>query len=541
MTTTLRTTVTATIAAMAAGLAWAQLGGMATQEWSTSGGDAQRSGWIRKDTLISKATMAKGRFGFLWKLKLNSQARQGTYVSRPAEVGNAMGFKGFRSLTILATPSNTVLAVDNDFGTLYWDKHFEATVPAASSAACPGGMTAAATRATNPNPAAFQPRGAIVRSPYRGALSQPGEGAFVESAGGGRAAAPAAGRGGGAAVAAAGAGRAGGRGRGLATPTGAQPIAVLSSDGVLHFVSPVSAKELLKPVQFLPANANATDLAWVNGMVYTATVNECGGVPNAVWAIDPMAEDPKPVMWKTQGGSVVGPLAFGSEGTVYAVTGDGVFALDPQTLQVKEWFTQPGAGFVSTPVVLQSGGKDLLAEVSGDGRIFLLDGTLPGGADHKTPLAVTAGSGRASALASWEDESGIRWILVPTAGAGGTSGAITAYRLKAGAKPSLEQVWVSRNMVAPLAPMVVNGVIFAAASGEYRPGDSAVSDAERAKRWIPAVLYGLDAATGKEIWSSGGTMAAFAHGTGLASSPGQVYLTTSDNVIYAFGMPYERQ
>ena len=96
-------------------------------------------------------------------------------------------------------------------------------------------------------------------------------------------------------------------------------------------------------------------------------------------------------------------------------------------------------------------------------------------------------------------------------------------------------------MVAPLAPMVVNGVIFAAASGEYRPGDSAVSDAERAKRWIPAVLYGLDAATGKEIWSSGGTMAAFAHGTGLASSPGQVYLTTSDNVIYAFGMPYERQ
>ena len=33
---------------------------------------------------------------------------------------------------------------------------------------------------------------------------------------------------------------------------GAQPIAVLSSDGVLHFLSPVSSKDLLKPVPFIP-------------------------------------------------------------------------------------------------------------------------------------------------------------------------------------------------------------------------------------------------------------------------------------------------
>src|SRR4051794_40064651 len=121
--TTLRKPVTAGVFGVtAAALVWAQLGGMATQEWSTSGGDAQRSAWIRKDPLISKAAMAMGKFGFLWKLKLNNQPRQGTYVSRPVLVGNAMGFKGFRSLTILTAPSNTVLAVDNDFGTLYWDK-----------------------------------------------------------------------------------------------------------------------------------------------------------------------------------------------------------------------------------------------------------------------------------------------------------------------------------------------------------------------------------------------------------------------------------
>ena len=96
-------------------------------------------------------------------------------------------------------------------------------------------------------------------------------------------------------------------------------------------------------------------------------------------------------------------------------------------------------------------------------------------------------------------------------------------------------------MVAPLPPIVVNGIVYAAASGEFAPGDAAVSNAERAKRSSPAVLYALDGATGKEIWNSGKTMAAFVHGTGLSSSPGQVYLTTSDNVMYAFGMPYERQ
>jgi outer membrane protein assembly factor BamB len=68
-----------------------------------------------------------------------------------------------------------------------------------------------------------------------------------------------------------------------------------------------------------------------------------------------------------------------------------------------------------------------------------------------------------------------------------------------------------------------------------------VSNADRVRRSSPAVLYALEASTGKDIWNSGSTMTAFAHGTGLSSSPGQVYLATSDNTVYAFGMPYERQ
>jgi outer membrane protein assembly factor BamB len=557
-----------------AGMVWAQLGGLTTQEWSTSGADAQRSHWIRKDPLISKAAMASGKFGFLWKLKVNNQPRQLNAFSQAVLVGNAMGYKGFRSLTVLAGASNTIFAIDNDFGVVYWEKHLDAALPAESTAACPGGMTAAATRATNLDPVALASRGRGSSSPYWSALSEPGAGASMGLAGGvagrgnaaaGAAAGGAAGRG---AAGRAGQGLAGGRGRGPAYGLGAQPIMALASDGVLHFVSPVTAKELLKPVQFVPANAHATDLAAVNGVVYTATVNECGGAPNAIWAIDPSGENPQAMSWKTNGGSVAGTLAFGGDGTIYAAIGDGkaaegghsnaVVALDPQTLQVKDWFTQPGAGFTSTPVVFRGKDKELLAEAAGDGRIFLLDTASLGGADHRTPLRATppsAGSRASvvpSALSSWEDANGVRWLLAPSAtpspsipfaSTNGTvtNGAIVAYKVAAGAKPSLEPAWVSKDMAAPLPPIIVNGIIFAVASGEYQPGDSMLSDADRAKRSSPAVLYALDAATGKEIWNSGKTVTSFMHGTGLSSSPGQVYLATPDNTVYTFGMPYERQ
>ena len=52
------------------------------------------------------------------------------------------------------------------------------------------------------------------------------------------------------------------------------------------------------------------------------------------------------------------------------------------------------------------------------------------------------------------------------------------------------------------------------------------------------MLYALDGATGKELWSSGKTITSFAR-AGLAAGGGQVYLVTYDNTLYAFGIPLE--
>ena len=59
--------------------------------------------------------------------------------------------------------------------------------------------------------------------------------------------------------------------------------------------------------------------------------------------------------------------------------------------------------------------------------------------------------------------------------------------------------------------------------------------AQRVQRSKPAVLYALDAVTGKELWSSGTTIGSFVRGVAPSAGDGQVYVVTFDGTVYAFG------
>src|SRR4029453_18304711 len=144
-------------------------------------------------------------------------------------------------------------------------------------------------------------------------------------------------------------------------------------------------------------------------------------------------------------------------------------------------------------------------------------------------------------FATFEDGNG-RWFFATASGTTGgaalaqnaaaPTGRVVAFKLRdAGEKLSLEPVWQSQDLTAPLAPIVVDGLVFAVSSGEYRGGrggPAALSAAQRAQRSAPAVLYVLDSATGKTIWNSGTKITSFARG-GLSAGGGQVYLVTYDN------------
>ncbi len=491
--------------------------GRGTADWATIGADAQRSSWVRTDPKITKDSILKPDFRYLWKIKLNNQPVKLNSLGPIVLLDHYIGYRGFRSLAFVGGSSDNVYAIDTDLGRIEWQVHLApATPPSSGSADCPGGMTANVTRlVATAYPTAASGRGGR-GGPARSGVGEPGEGAVTIAEVMRTAAAMPAGRG--ATPAAPGRGP-GAPGRGPVRM--ASYLYVLTGDGLLHSMYVSNGFEPEPAIRFLPANANAAGLTVIDNVAYAATANGCGGAQDGMWALDLASKEV--TKWKADRGLAgsAGP-AFGPDGTIYAATKGGeLAALEPKTLAVKDTYSAKQA-FTSSPVVFQYKQKNLVAAATKDGSIHLLDAAAPGGADHRTPLYKTpARSDMAGfepgALASWQDPGGVRWILAPT------SGSIVAWKVvdENGAL-SLQPGWVSRDMISPLPPMVINGVVFAASSGA-------------AQRSSPAVIYALDGATGKELWNSGKTIASFVHGGALSGGESQLYLGTHDGTFYAFG------
>jgi outer membrane protein assembly factor BamB len=197
-------------------------------------------------------------------------------------------------------------------------------------------------------------------------------------------------------------------------------------------------------------------------------------------------------------------------------------------------------------------------------RVYLLETAAIGGDDHRTPLDRTplvcnedvnfASEGIWGSMATWEDSRGTRWVLTPFWGPKhsrfsapmehGTveHGAIAAFKVeeKEG-KLQLAPAWISGDMNRAEPPVIANGIVFAYGSGEDT--DQAYPDVgldDTAERRIPgsthAVLYALDAETGKELWSSGDQITSWNHWSGLSVANGRVYIGTFDGMLYCFGI-----
>jgi outer membrane protein assembly factor BamB len=544
-------------------------------EWTTAGFDAQRTGWLRSDARLTKESLAK-EFTFLWKHKFDNENRQLNSLTQPVLLDRLIGFRGFKALAFVGGSDDRIFAIDSDLARPYWTTilNYSANTGGQppSSWRCPGGLIATPTRRTVLAPSAFAGGGGGGGRGGRSgsAVGEPGRGAAVLAQ---MAQAPAQGRGAAQGPPPAPAGR--GNAAATAIPFGGvDPIYVVATDGYLHTLRSSNGSDSEPASPFLPPSAKPSALIFVDGIVYASTSDECGASPNAVYALDLTAEgaDRKVVTWRTGGASVAGTSgpALGSDGTLFVALGkapaprpvgpsskpasshaDAVIALDRKTLTPKDWFTADGADFNSSPMVIKYKGKDLVAATANDGKLYVLDSASLGGTDHKTPLAVSAkftAPGAGTSLATFETDSAT-WILATSAGAPPatakftsngvvTAGAVVAFRIadEAG-KVSLQPAWSSRDLVSPLGPIVVNGMVFAISSGEFR-GAGTLTAAQRAQRSTPAVLYALDAATGKTLWSSGRTITSFAR-SGLTAGSGQVYVVTYDNTLYTFGIPME--
>ncbi len=408
--------------------------------WTTASRDAARSASAPADPRISRDRLGTPGFQFLWKRQLERQPKGPFALTQPVfSAPGLITYKGFKGLAYVGGASDAVYSIDYDLNRMFWTTKLRTASTTPGTEACPGAMTAVTEATTRPS------------------ADQGGSG----------------------------------RGRGLfgGGPRGAVAgVFVVSSGGMLHDLNLQDGTDWFTPVKLLPGpNATVTGAILVDSVMYVSTAGSCGGVPNGVYAMDltpvpssavtpeglpavPVATPASTsvVRWETHGGGVVGVgPALSSDGTLYVATGDGAYsstarsdavvALEAKTLRQKDYFTPGQTAFTSSPVVFRDEGRDLVAAANQDGRVYVLDAASLGGADHRTPLARSAGgAGRIGGLATFADAGGTRWILAAASGAIQTAagraahGAIVAFRLadRDGA-PALEPAWVSRESDRP--------------------------------------------------------------------------------------------
>ena len=518
---------------------YAQRGG----DWMTIGNDAQRSFWVRRDAKISPETMRKPGFELVWKVKLKNEARQLVSVTPPVLFDFYISYRGFRSLGFVGGSSGNVTAIDIDLARIEWDKAFPSAASKDASLECPGGMTSSVTRPTvagypGPGFGGFG-RGA----PAASGVGEPFEGAVTLKRPPTQFPPPPPPQGSGAS-------------RRIAPPSNpyaptVQYVNAITADGKFHSMYVSNGDEPNPAIDFLPGNSNARGLIVFDKTAYVATINGCGGTDNGVWALT--LESKKVTKWKSDAG-VAGSSGFaaGPDGTLYVANISGeLVALEPGTLSVKGSY-KAGKALTATPVVFDYKDKDLIAVATSDGKIQLLDSAALAGPALSTTEAFSSTDFATGSLASWQDPAGTRWVLAPAGGAVAAgagfgagngevkNGAIVAFKVvEQNGTPTLQPGWVSRDMISPLTPAIVNGVVFALASGEFRSSDAKLTATQRARRSSNAVLYALDAATGKELWNSGSSITSFVHSGGLAAGGGRVYVGGHDGTQYAFSFPME--
>src|SRR5580704_4514371 len=509
---------------LAAVAACAGFGLAVAAEWPTDGGNPHRDAWQRDETILSKTNVKNLKV--LWKLKLDNEPHE-MHSLFPALIAEKVATPGgIKQIAIVAGSSDNIYGIDAGTGQLLWKKHFEYPPPAkrgeAGDPLCPIGLTA---------------------TPIIGAP----------------------------------------------TASGPRPVYAMAGDGRVHTLNIADGEELANPFQFGYPNGKHYSLNLWNDVLITTTSQGCAGNPNQMWAVNLKDPDKKVMTFYPKSGGLWGRsgAAIDSSGIAWAPTGDGRYdaanhvygnglvgaRVEGTELKLQDWFEPANWMWLQkrdldmqvTPAIFPFQGRELMVTGSKECRVYLLDTKSAGGADHMTPLYRTPllcneevdfqSAGIWGSMASWEDSKGKRWTLTPFWGPVHPDfkaplshgpvqhGAIVAFTVDGtDGKFVLTPAWISRDMDQAEPPVIANGVVFAYGSGENTRqayADKGLADFSplRIQASTRAVLYALDAKTGKELYNSGNEITSFVHFGALSVANGRIYLGSFDSTLYCFGLP----
>jgi outer membrane protein assembly factor BamB len=483
-------------------------------DWLTWGYDQERTGWNRSETVLTKDNVSQLKLK--WKTLLSTAPRETVLSTLTAPlVATVNGPQGPVARVFTVGSDNTVYAVDPETGEISWQKRFPNTLtpPRAGDYRCPNTQ--------NATPVIDREAGIIY---------------------------------------------------------------VSTSDGKLRGLSLVNGEDRMPPTDFTNPFARNWSLNLIDGVIYSPTARGCADTPTHFTAMDlkdPARRRVEYFAGGNQGAWGRGGLVRGPKG-IYFQTADGpydpaagkfgetVMVLNFKDLRIVDSYTPANWKYLNdkdldlgsaNPVIFPFQKWTLLASVGKESVISLLDADNLGGADHHTPLyqsprwgndeALLHDRGVWGAMATWQDGEGRRWLFMDMLGpaskeapnfkytyGSAEQGSIMAFEVRMDpdtSKPTLDPVWMSRDIHAPDVPVVANGVVYALQSGKN------ATESRTAAR-LPnmpepnLILYAFDAGTGRQLYSSDKLIDSFTHFTEPVVAGGNVYVCTWDGKLYTFGL-----
>jgi outer membrane protein assembly factor BamB len=489
-------------------------------QWTTYGHDPQRSGFAADEHAFSPSNVSS--LGLEWKTIVPNEPLVLTGLTAPLVVRGVKSEDGTRNLVIVAGSSDHMFALDAETGVLAWKRDFSA------NQARPEGGDWLCPFALNDTPVIDHAKSRVF---------------------------------------------------------------VIASDGRLHILNLANGQPAMPPAQFVPAYAKTWSLNYAGGVLYTSISQGCNHSLSGVVALDP-DEPGRPVVRfysAVNGGAGVwglGGPAVDFSGFIYGATGDAAFEpaanefgstilkLAPHTLQLKGYYTPTTWQYLtrhdldmgaSTPVIFRWQGRVLTAVGGKEGAIYVTDTATMSGTDHHVAAYISPrytnakqtfeSNGIWGEMSVWKDAANETWLYVPSWGVPTEaakfpisygpvkSGSTMAFKVVAGAdhKPILQPAWISSDIAVPDPAAIAGGVLFVLGTGEnteqvVNGNIGQLLEDRQSRATGHAILYALDARTGKQLWSSGDTMAGWTHFSGLAIGDGKIFATTRDGAIYAFGL-----
>ena len=538
----------------------------ATPDWLTFGYDPERTAWARAETTLSKKNV--GGLELLWKAQLDAVPNPVNYhstITAPLVVEGVQTRQGPKTLVFVASADNSVYAIDNASGKLFWKKEFPNTetprIPEKRS--CPNTL--------NATPVIDKAKGTIYflssDGKVRGLSLADGELSFPPT---------------------------------TMFPSYSRNFSLNLIDGMLY----AGAARGCGGVASQIAAVNVNDPEHPVSHFFPSP-----GKGSGPWGRGGIVKSPSGVLAQTADGTY-DPAAGRFGETILGFTPD-LLLTDSYTPANADYLNMKDLDLGSgTPITFPFGGRNLIAAAAKEGVIYLLDADSLGGADHRTPLYLSPRYGNDivkfgfngvwGAMATWVDAQGQRWLMVPMLGPPAkdtvgsfkkvhgsvVNGSVMAFTVQLkDDKPVLVPEWMSGDLDLPGSPIIANGMVFVLANGERAldglqpPRNSGAPAAprpapqdrrlplievdpdqpgfERDAAWraaqlaeggqvngqrysggrdvTHAVLYALDAQTGDELYTSGDAIDSWNHYGSLALMKGRLYLSTYDARVYAFG------